>query len=168
MRSHPMSKAVCIERHALLRVAGASVATATTTTTCPQQDKYQRHGVALLSAHLAADGLERCLAVVRCALGLLGDVLRPGGGGAQDAPASVLGLHHVTLRQLGGWAAGRPGGWVGAPRHHRGCKQVCTFLGMGGGGDRAGGRGRQRRARHQVRTATALLFGGLGCVGLPL
>ncbi|KXZ47798.1 hypothetical protein GPECTOR_32g410 [Gonium pectorale] len=75
-----------------------------------KRDKFARHGDALLSAARAADPLERCLAVVRFALGTLADVLRPGGPDPDDTPVTALGQHHVTVRQLGPAARTRQGG----------------------------------------------------------
>ncbi|KAG2436251.1 hypothetical protein HXX76_006562 [Chlamydomonas incerta] len=90
-----------------------------------QRDKFMRHGELLLSAALSAaatpaagasfggavgrgeddtDGvaqaLERCLAVVRLAVVMLADMLRPGGPNPDDQPVTALGQHHVTVRQL--------------------------------------------------------------------
>ncbi|PNW87146.1 hypothetical protein CHLRE_02g110900v5 [Chlamydomonas reinhardtii] len=47
-----------------------------------------------------AQALERCLAVVRFAVGMLADMLRPGGPDSDDLPVTALGQHHVTVRQL--------------------------------------------------------------------
>ncbi|PNH01909.1 hypothetical protein TSOC_012159, partial [Tetrabaena socialis] len=92
------------------------------------RDKFFRHGEALLAAAVAPDPLERCLAVVRYALGVMADVLRPGGPDPDDLPVCALGHHHVTVRQLGsgaGAAVGDAGAPPPAPRVH--VQEILSF-----------------------------------------
>ncbi len=81
-----------------------------------QRDKFARHGEALLLAARGPSPLERCLGVLRLALGLLADVLRQGGWVSPARALRGAGCHrvreiwrdHGLLRQKG-WVRGEAG-----------------------------------------------------------
>ena len=70
-----------------------------------QRDVFFDMGCLQQRAVSAPEPLTRMLAAVRCVLGLVCDVARPGSNPG-DTPVMLLGNHYLSQRELGGCMSG--------------------------------------------------------------